>query len=273
MFKSNIPTKHQLETMLSSADAAIVHRKLKSKKQKVAGVKDIDLSLKFVVEHLAAGLCCKEPCALTGVQMVDSSSIKTDLTPTLDRIDNSLGYIDGNVNVISSKANSVKSAFEDSKESRVKVDLETKDILRKMFIKASHCNMQIENPTALPEEIKEIFEIKEEEDEIFYGDGHNTDVKVALSYAAFACEIGDLNKKLNIPFARYKIAFNAKRCFITGNILEDDKVPMITDNSEDEVNANIIRFTTPALKEIVTNLMDETGLSLNKIVNNLIKKV
>lgn len=264
MFKSNIPTKHQLETMLSAADADIVHKKLKNKKNSVLGVKDIDLSLKYVVEELAAGLCCKEVCAYSGVQM-SNDEVNGDLSPTLDRINSDLGYIDGNVAVVTHKINSLKSAFEKNDDSRIRVTASEKEMFRKMFMLIG----KQENTEVSEEKV----EVEQQEDEIFYGDGHNTDVKVALSYAAFACEMSDLGKKLNVPFARYKVAFNAKRCFITGNILEDDKVPMITNNGEDEVNANIIRFTTPALKEIITNLMDETGLSLNKIVNNLIKKV
>lgn len=49
-----------------------------------------------------------EICPILGIPLFFSPSIKTDNTPSLDRIDSQLGYIKGNVWIISWKANRVK---------------------------------------------------------------------------------------------------------------------------------------------------------------------
>ena len=48
-------------------------------------------------------------CPLLNIPMFVSSGIATDNSPTLDRIDNNKGYIKGNIQIISRKANQSKS--------------------------------------------------------------------------------------------------------------------------------------------------------------------
>lgn len=49
-----------------------------------------------------------ERCPLLGIALSLTNGVLADNSPTLDRIDNSKGYVKGNVWVISSRANTVK---------------------------------------------------------------------------------------------------------------------------------------------------------------------
>jgi len=48
-------------------------------------------------------------CPLLGINLILNSKRPTDASPALDRIDNSLGYVKGNILVISTRANRIKS--------------------------------------------------------------------------------------------------------------------------------------------------------------------
>jgi len=50
-----------------------------------------------------------EFCPILGIKLNNFNARKEDNSPSLDRIDNSKGYIKGNIMVISSKANTIKS--------------------------------------------------------------------------------------------------------------------------------------------------------------------
>ena len=50
-----------------------------------------------------------EKCPILGIKLILNSSRPIDESPALDRINNALGYIRGNVVVISSRANRIKS--------------------------------------------------------------------------------------------------------------------------------------------------------------------
>jgi hypothetical protein len=50
-----------------------------------------------------------EVCPVLGIELVHGSGRWADTSPTLDRIDNSKGYIQGNIVVISWRANRLKS--------------------------------------------------------------------------------------------------------------------------------------------------------------------
>lgn len=50
-----------------------------------------------------------EKCPVLGIKLVSSSGPRSGASPTLDRVDNSLGYVKGNVVVMSWKANRIKS--------------------------------------------------------------------------------------------------------------------------------------------------------------------
>lgn len=49
-----------------------------------------------------------EVCPVLGIPLVKGEKFFTDNSPTIDRIDNSKGYVRGNIEVISYKANSIK---------------------------------------------------------------------------------------------------------------------------------------------------------------------
>jgi hypothetical protein len=48
-------------------------------------------------------------CPILGIELFNTPRRKTDNTPSLDRIDNTKGYIPGNIHVISDRANRIKS--------------------------------------------------------------------------------------------------------------------------------------------------------------------
>lgn len=52
---------------------------------------------------------CKVPefCPVLGIKL-EKKTFRTDHSPTVDRVDNSLGYVKGNVRVISWRANRIK---------------------------------------------------------------------------------------------------------------------------------------------------------------------
>lgn len=49
-----------------------------------------------------------EVCPVLGIKLIASNQTKSDNSPSLDRIDNSKGYVKGNVKVISWRANHIK---------------------------------------------------------------------------------------------------------------------------------------------------------------------
>jgi len=52
-----------------------------------------------------------EHCPIMGFKLILNHTQAQDDSPSLDRVDNNLGYVKGNVRVISRKANSTKSAL------------------------------------------------------------------------------------------------------------------------------------------------------------------
>ena len=48
-------------------------------------------------------------CPILKIPMFTGKGVSTDNSPTLDRIDNSKGYVKGNIHIISRKANQMKS--------------------------------------------------------------------------------------------------------------------------------------------------------------------
>lgn len=54
-------------------------------------------------------------CPILGLELTPSDGVATDFSPSLDRIDNTVGYVKNNIQVISNKANRLKgdATFED----------------------------------------------------------------------------------------------------------------------------------------------------------------
>ena len=51
-----------------------------------------------------------EFCPILGIPLIRVGTIATDNSPSIDRIDSTKGYIKGNVQVISKKANTLKNS-------------------------------------------------------------------------------------------------------------------------------------------------------------------
>jgi hypothetical protein len=62
--------------------------------------------IEFSIEK--SDIIIPEVCPYLGIEISQSKGGKTDNSPSLDRIDNSKGYVKGNVEVISSRANTIK---------------------------------------------------------------------------------------------------------------------------------------------------------------------
>lgn len=66
-------------------------------------------NLEFTIEE--ADIIIPEKCPLTGVELFPGKLTTSKHSPSLDRIDNTKGYIKGNIQVISYNANKLKNNF------------------------------------------------------------------------------------------------------------------------------------------------------------------
>lgn len=218
-----------------------------------------------------------------------SISLTSTLRPTLERVDSSLGYEEGNLCVVTYKANCIKSKFENYEPDviSVKIQPSQKDLFIKMW--AVLCSPKKINSTVnqyVPkkqiEEIKpQVNEIKMEEpmqELIIHSTNHaekkeaHEDVMYATRYANFMKYLIKQGKEVTISFPQFKHLFKRKNCFLSGTKFEsdDEKIPVLL---SDEVGKDTLVFAFEKYANPFQSLINQEGMTITLLKNMLVKNL
>lgn len=197
----------------------------------------------------------KGTCDYTGVSF--SLGLTHPSRPTLERVDSSLGYEEGNLCVVTSEINTIKSKFEDYQPTEIKIIIQDcqKEKFKKMWSIISSprkINSTIKHyvPKTVSENQQQNEETKMEKpmQELTTNTTNLTekkeaheDVVYATRYANFMKYLIEQGKEVTISFPQFKHLFKRKNCFLSGAKFEsdDEKIPVLL---SDEVGKDTLVF-------------------------------
>lgn len=281
-----------LQNALGHIDGGLIHKKFNNKKN---NAKKRNLEFDLHNEDailLASKLLGKGVCDYTGLPF-SMHVAGRDMYPSLERIDDRLGYVRGNVCVVGARPNQLKDIFYDkTNKHRNGLGLSSEDIdfmrhmtrvmtpkymeeLTKKYIPTTRINLKGEL-NMLPQEdprgeyakqiSKDILGLPEP---VAMPD-LPIDVEIAAGYAEMCKFLHKNKREVTITFAQFKVAYTAKKCIITGKDLDEDKIPFILDNNA-PVEAGNVKFVDSGAGEHMNNLLSATGMSFSDLAKNLRK--
>lgn len=95
--KSKISNQRKKFRETNPAKIVLANAKARAKKK--------NLSFNLTLQDMIV----PEFCPVLGIKLINCQGIKTDNSPSVDRIDSSKGYVKGNIAIISLRANQIKS--------------------------------------------------------------------------------------------------------------------------------------------------------------------
>lgn len=209
--------------------------------------------------------------------------------PSIERIDQTKGYVRGNIAIVGRKINTLKDFLVDKTRShidRMEVCRTDGDLLGPMFVNTSAANLEklknkyvpVETTTTNSQEeptMTEPTEIKSElraEPEILTGIpvplttkvelDHDLpeDVRMASAYVRWSKVMtGVLKLQFTLTFAQFKAVYSSKTCnFTKKKFVDNDKVLIILDRTK-PVQAGNVMVTHEKFGLALSNMLDVTG--------------
>lgn len=221
--------------------------------------------------------------------------------PSIERIDQTKGYIRGNIAIVGRKINTLKDFLVDKTRShidRMEVCRTDGDLLGPMFVNTSAANLEklkskyvpVETTTTNSQEeptMTEPTEIKSElraEPDFLTGSpaplttkvelDHDLpeDVRMASAYVRWSNVMtGVLKLQFKLTFAQFKAVYSSKTCnFTKKKFVDNDKVLVILDRTK-PVEAGNVMVTYEKFGLALSNILDVTGGNVADLAKTLKK--
>lgn len=257
-------------------EGTILYKKLNNSK-KHARSRGIEVSFDWQdIDMLAKPLLGYGLCDYTGQPFGED-----DMKPSIERIDAAKGYERGNVCIVTVRANNAKNYIYDMKGQVSTFTPLIKETVRQMMETCTGDYMEnlktkyvpkinrVEDNQLEPHEVDIIQQYKDPEPEI-EKPSLPDDVALAEQYAKWLRFMLKEGFDTVLSFADFKAMVKVKRCFITGQPLNDDKQPVILD-PRGKIERGNVKFANAEPAEALNKLIDKSGLCMQDLVSNLKK--
>lgn len=213
-------------------------------------------------------------CDYSGEKFVEEADIAN--SPTLERIDSSLPYEEGNLCVITKKVNSFKGRLESGSVDKIVVKEEERPLFNVVFGILSSINKvtKIRNQYIPNKQEKEMatatisttaFTPIPEETSV------PEDIQISKVYYTLMNFFINSDKVVNITFAQFRRLYKFKNCFLSGQAMTaDNKSPLLLG---DEVNKDTLRFALEDYATPFQTLIDKKGMTPTLLKNMLNKNI
>lgn len=211
-------------------------------------------------------------CDYTGESFITTKG--HDLSPTLERINSSLPYQEGNLCVITMKVNSFKGTMESGGENKITVREEFRELFNQMFTTISNLDKMIEirNQYIPNKQEKEMTAINNTTINTTTSQTEvPEDIQISKVYYTLMNFFVTQNKKVEITFAQFRRLYKFKNCFLSGSSLtEENKSPILLG---DEVTKDTLRFAIRDYATPFQTLIDQQGMTPTLLKNMLSKNL
>jgi len=207
--------------------------------------------------------------------------------PTIERIDDTKGYVRGNICVVMQRANQLKDNLLDKKIATTIVEPLDREIVKSMMLYMSQAHMESLKTKYIPnanqpeeEQVEETMqagnnisvaqgdlcqEVQPEECLIPTPEAVPEDVAVALAYSKYCTDFSQVGMKVSVSFAQFKAKYIRKVCSLTGAPLDKEpKHVLILDLQAGFAKDNFL-VVDKKISDAVTSMMIATGMSVPKI--------
>lgn len=300
----------KLKDRFTEDEINILKNKLRYKKQN-AKSRDIECTLDMLDMYmLGTKLLGRGICDYTGMPFCKDAGGNDPRYPTIERIDDTKGYVRGNVCVVMQRANQLKDRLVDKMMAVVTSEPFDREVVKALIINMSKAHMENLKALYIPP-IEEINEEKEmpvdtsvdtsvkfgvvDNGEILIGKEHlhkqapaaeetsapveeekqklPEDVAVALAYANYCKTFSEVGMNVSVTYAQFKAKYTRNTCAMSGEkITGEPKAILILDLKIGFAKDNFI-IVSKEMEKAMTQLMIQTGMSLPKITAMLNKVV
>ena len=197
-------------------------------------------------------------------------------SPTLERINSSLPYQEGNLCIITKKVNSYKGILEDGREASFTIREEFRGLFNKMFSTINNLDKMIEiRNQYIPNKQEKEMATATISTTTFTPIAEETsvpeDIQISKVYYTLMNFFVNQNKKVVITFAQFRRLYKFKNCFLSGaSLTEDNKSPIILG---DEVSKDTLRFAVRDYAVPFQTLIDQKGMTPTLLKNMLEKNM
>ena len=271
------------------------HKRLNAKKRGL----DCDLTMqdmRMLGYKLLGHGCCDYTGLPFSTNIANEGEEANPRYPSLERIDDSKGYVRGNVCVVMLRANQLKDRLVDKTTSILIQDLLDREIVKAMMLNMSKDHLEKLKTKYIPQQENEM-----NTEEIMQGAMDNVsvdnehvhtqepvaeetsapketqklpdDVSVALAYANYCKTFADVGMNVSVTYAQFKAKYIRNTCALTGEKLATEpKSILILDLNIGFAKDNFI-IVSKKMETAMTQLMIQTGMSLPKVAAMLNKVV
>ncbi|WPK37676.1 hypothetical protein [Escherichia phage AV124] len=268
------------------------HKKLNARKRGL----DCDLTMQDM-RMLGFKLLGHGSCDYTGLPF--STNIANDgeeanpRYPSIERIDDSKGYVRGNVCVVMLRANQLKDRLVDKTTSILIQDPLDREIVKAMMLNMSKDHLEKLKTKYIPQQENEMNTEETMQNAMDNAEEHvhnqkpaaeetsaqkeaqklPEDVSVALAYARYCNTFHEAGMSVSVTYSQFKARYIRNTCALSGEKLtEEPKSILILDLNIGFAKDNFI-IVSKKMETAMTQLMIQTGLSLPKVAAMLNKVV
>lgn len=268
-------------------------------KQKNARDRNIECTLNMLDMYLLGNkLLGHGKCDYTDLNfstIIAGSQPDNPKYPTIERIDDTKGYVRGNVCVVMQRANQLKDNLVDKKTATTIIDPIDREIVKALMLNMSKDHLEALKIKYLPDEDQPVEENSVEPvmnigDNISVGksgevseDMENPpveapaetikpqvvnvpdDVAIAKAYAKYCTDFAEVGMKVSITYAQFKAKYVRKVCALTGEPLNKEPKFILVLNLEVGFAKDNFIVVGDKIGKAITQMMIQTGLSVPKI--------
>ena len=213
----------------------------------------------------------KGVCDYTSKPFVEDSTHKH--YSTLERINSSLPYQEGNLCVITREANSFKGTIESGGEGTFTVKEDLRELFNQVFTTISNIDkmIKIRNQYIPNKQEKEMTTINNTTNTTTSQTEVPEDIQISKVYYTLMNFFVTQNKKVEITFAQFRRLYKFKNCFLSGaSLTEENKSPILLGN---EVTKDTLRFAIRDYATPFQTLIDQKGMTPTLLKNMLSKNL